>query len=105
MSKMSTLPPPRKTFCGRPCLSGVKYLSNARFLIIIRSAFSLALGIDDGDKTGICPPGNWDKEPKLFRKPEASSLIDLTLAMTVLFVYVTLTLHKSRIHCSGIMQC
>jgi len=38
------------------------------------------------------------------RTPKVSSLIDLILAMTVSFAGMTLTLHKSRIHCSGIMQ-
>jgi len=41
---------------------------------------------------------------KISRKPKVSSLIDLPLAMTVSFAGMTLTLHKSRIHCSCIMR-
>ena len=49
-------------------------------------------------------PGNWVEEPLISRTPKVSSLIDLILAMTISFAGLTLTLHKSRIHCSGIMQ-
>jgi len=48
------------------------------------------------------PPGNWDQEPQLSRKPEVSSLLDLILVMTILFSDMTLTLHKSRVHCCGV---
>jgi len=44
------------------------------------------------------------QEPKISRTPKVSSLIDLILAMTVSFASMTLTLHKRRIHCSGITQ-
>jgi len=41
---------------------------------------------------------------KISRTPKVSSLIDLILAMTVSFAGMTLTLHKSRICFSGVMQ-
>jgi len=50
------------------------------------------------------PPRNWDQEWKMYRKLEVSSLIDLILAMTILFSDMTLTLHKSRVRCCCAMQ-
>ena len=41
---------------------------------------------------------------KISRKPDVSSLIDLILAMAVLFSDMTLTLHKSWFHCCGVIQ-
>ena len=43
-------------------------------------------------------------EPNISRKLEVSSLIDLILAMAVLFSDMTLTLRKSRVRCCGAMQ-
>jgi len=60
-------------------------------------------GCPQGGNGHLPPPGNWDYEPKISRKPEIS-LIDLILAMTLLFADMTLTLHKSRVHCSCITQ-
>ena len=76
-------------------------------------AFScVPVGVCRGDKMGICHHqeigtiirfwGKWLK-PKIPRTHEGSSLIDLILAMTVLLSDMTLTLRKSRVHCSGIM--
>jgi len=67
------------------------------------------MSVRRGDKKEIChhleigtgkisPPG------KISRKPEVSSLIDLILAMTVLFSDMTHTMRKSRVHCCGVMQ-
>jgi len=53
------------------------------------------------------PPGNSDKEAKISRKPEISSLIVVTWVNSCndsWFADVTLTLHKSQVHCSGNMQ-
>jgi len=58
----------------------------------------------EGGNGHLLPPGNWIEEPKISGTPKVSSLIDLILAMTVSFASMTLALHKSRIHCSGIMQ-
>ena len=39
------------------------------------------------------------KNQKFLRNLKSAALIDLILAMTILFSDMTLTLHKSRIHC------
>jgi len=44
------------------------------------------------------------KNKKFLEKPEIGSLTDLILAMAVLFADMTLTPHKSQVHCSGVMQ-
>ena len=56
-----------------------------------------------GENGHLLLPGNWVEEPKISRTSKVSSLIDFILAMTVSFAGMTLTLHKSRIYCSGIM--
>jgi len=62
-------------------------------------AFPCVHGCPQGGQNGnFPPPGNWDEEPKISRKPEVSSLIGLILAMTVLFSDMTLTLRKSWVH-------
>ena len=65
----------------------------------------LAFPCDHGRPQG----GQWEiwklgQERKICRKPEVSSLIDLILAVAVLFSDTTLTLRKSRVHCCGVMQ-
>ena len=59
-----------------------------------------------GQNGHLLPPGNWDWKPKICRKPEVSSLIDLILAMTVLFsdMTLTVTMRKSQVHCCGVMH-
>jgi len=61
-----------------------------------------------GSKTGICPtPGNWDWEPKIFWKSEVSILIPINWfnsCKNTLFTGMALTLHKSQLHYSGVMQ-
>jgi len=53
------------------------------------------------------PPWKLEYEQTMSRKSEVNSLfpilIALILATTVYFPSMTLTLHKSQIHCSGIM--
>jgi len=68
------------------------------------SVFGIPLYSWEGGNGHLLPPGNWVEEPKISRTPKVSSLTNLILAMTVSFAGRTLTLHKSRIHCSGIMQ-
>jgi len=58
-------------------------------------------------KTGICPPGNWDKEAKISVNREISSFILISWVNSYsdsLFADMTLTLHKSQVHCFGKMQ-
>jgi len=62
------------------------------------------MGVRRGRKTGICPPWILGLRTKFSKKAEVSSLIDVILAMTVLFADMTVTLHKSRVHSYGIMQ-
>jgi len=74
-------------------------------------------GCPQGGQNGnLPPPGNWDKEPKISRKPEVSRLIDLILAMTVYFPiwhsYCTRTLFTVVVSCnfelaihSCLLQC
>jgi len=33
-----------------------------------------AMGVRRGGKMGTCPPGNWNREPKISRKRKISSL-------------------------------
>jgi len=52
------------------------------------------------------PPWKLDQEPKIYRKLEISSSVSvfhLIPAMTF-FGGMALSLHKSQVHCSGIMQ-
>jgi len=58
------------------------------------------MGVRWGDKMGICHHLEIGTKNQKF----LSSLIDLILAMTVLFSDMTLTLHKSRVHCCGVIQ-
>jgi len=57
-----------------------------------------------GDKKRICHHLEIGTKNQKSRKPEVSSLIDLILAMTVLFSDTTLTLRKSPVYCCGVMQ-
>jgi len=60
------------------------------------------------ERTGIYPPpGNWNKEAKIFGKREISSSILISWVNSCndsLFPDMTLTLHKSQVHCFGNMQ-
>jgi len=68
-------------------------------------AFLCVHGCPQGGQYGnLQPHGNWDKESKIYRKLAVSSLIDLILAMTVLFSDMTLTLRIRRFHCCYVMQ-
>jgi len=62
----------------------------------------LFMSIHRGDKKGICHHLEIATKNQISRKPEVK--IDLILAITVLFSDMTLTLHKSRTHCCGVMQ-
>jgi len=56
---------------------------------------------------GHPPPGNWDYEAKIFGKREISSLILISWVNSCndsLFADMTLTLHKSQVHCFANMQ-
>ena len=57
-------------------------------------------------KADICPSlGNW--EPKFSRKLDVSSSTPINWFISCndsLFAGTTLTLHKSQVHCSGVMQ-
>jgi len=44
------------------------------------------------------------KNQKFLENLKSAAIINLILAMTVLFSDVTLTLHKSRVHCCGVIQ-
>ena len=60
-----------------------------------------------GEKWAFAHPGNWDYEPKIFRKSEVRSLIPndwFNSCIGSLFACMTLTLYKSKIHYSGLMQ-
>ena len=60
----------------------------------------VTMGVRKGDKTGICPPpGKWDWELKISRKPEDSSLILINWCNScndTLFATMTLTQHKNQ---------
>ena len=65
------------------------------------------MGVRWGWWNGHLPPWKLVKEPKIYRKPEASSLIPINWFNSCnqsLFAGMTLTLHKSQVHCSGVMQ-
>jgi len=82
-------------------------ISQSRYSWCAVSVFGIACahGCPQGGQNGNLPlPANWCYEPNTSRKPEVSSLIDLILAMTVLFSNIILTLCKSRVHCCGVMQ-
>jgi len=58
-------------------------------------------------KTGISPPGIWDKVPKISKEFEVSSYVPINsfnCCDDTLFVGMTLTLRKNQVHCSGVMQ-
>jgi len=60
-----------------------------------------------GAKWAFSPPGNFDYEPKIFRKSEVRSLIPndwFNSCIGSSFVCMTLTPHKSQVHYSGLMQ-
>ena len=63
------------------------------------------MGIRCGVKNGHLPhPGNWDYEPKIFRKSEVRSLIPndwFNSCIGSLFACMTLTLHKSKVQQSA----
>jgi len=61
------------------------------------------MGVRRGE-SGHLPPLEIRIKNQIFEKTEVSSLIDVILAITVLFADMTVTLHKSRVHSSGIMQ-
>jgi len=55
----------------------------------------------------LLPPGNWDWEAKISRKRKISSFILISWVNSCndsLSADITLTLHKSQVHCSGNMQ-
>jgi len=65
------------------------------------------MGVRRVYKTGNWPPGNWDWEGKISGKRENSSLILISWVNSCndsLFADMTLTLHKSQVHCFGNMQ-
>jgi len=65
------------------------------------------MGVHRVCKTGNWPPGNWDWEGKISGKRENSSLILISWVNSCndsLFADMTLTLHKSQVHCFGNMQ-
>jgi len=52
-------------------------------------------------------PGNWDEKTKIFRKSEVGILIPINwfnFCNNTLFTGMALTLHKSQLHYSGVMQ-
>jgi len=52
-------------------------------------------------------PRKLDQEPKIFRKSAVSILIPINLFNSCNKIIITgmaLTLHKSQIHCTGVMQ-
>jgi len=56
---------------------------------------------------GYFPLGNWNFGPKFSRKHEVSSSIPITslnFCNDSLFPAITLILHKSQVHCLGVMQ-
>jgi len=56
---------------------------------------------------GHFPPWDWNEAPRLSRKHEVSSSIPinwLNFWNATVFFGMTLTLHNSQVHCSGIMQ-
>jgi len=60
-----------------------------------------------GEKWVFAHPGNWDYEPKIFRKSEVRSLIRndwFNSCIGSLFACMALTLYKSQVHYSGLMQ-
>jgi len=66
------------------------------------------MGVRRGGKTGFCPPLEIGSEnQKMLQNLKSSSrfrLIDLILAITLYFTGMALTLHKSQLHCSGVMR-
>jgi len=75
--------------------------------LLIRVHYPRGHGRPQGGK-GICPlPRNWDWEGKNSGKREISSLILISWVNSCndsLFADMTLTLHKSQVHCFGNMQ-
>ena len=58
-------------------------------------------------ETGICSPWKLGLRNKISRKPEVSSLISIDSLYSCnegLFTSMTLTLYKSQVHSSGVMQ-
>ena len=62
------------------------------------------MSVRRGDKKGILPHLEIGTKNQKFPENLKSAAIDLILAMTVLFSDMTLTLHKNRVHCCGVMQ-
>ena len=61
-----------------------------------------------GAKWAFSSPRKLGLRKKIYRKPEVSSLIalnSLNSCNDILFAGMTLILHKSQFHCSGVMQC
>ena len=64
--------------------------------------FHTCVGVRNGSETGIYTPGNWIKNQKFLENLKSASWfrwIDL-----ILVTFMALTLHKSQLHCSGVMQ-
>jgi len=62
------------------------------------------MGVHGGEQNGHFPTWKLGLGIKFLKKTEVSSLIDVILAMTVLFTDSRVTLHQSRVNSSGIMQ-
>ena len=61
-----------------------------------------------GQNWHLSSPTNWDKETNMSRKREISSLIPIKWFNSCndsLFANMTLTLHKSQVYFSGVMEC
>jgi len=64
------------------------------------------MGVRRGERAFV-PHGNWGEEAKFFGKREISSLILISWVNSCndsFFANMTLTLHKSQVHCFGNMQ-
>ena len=58
----------------------------------------LIMGVRRGAKREFSPPGYWDSEPKIPRKPDINSSIPINWCIScndTLFAAMTLTLHKA----------
>jgi len=91
------------------------YHANAKcicFCYVILFSGDVCRRPQEEGKTGICPLGNCDEEPKFSRKPQVSSLIPINWINSCdgnLFDSMSLTLQKSQIHrwCHAVinLQC